>query len=190
MANPANPRRARALKFLCLGLALATAGVLPLREIQAASYHGALYGYNLTIPDDWINVPPEVVKVAAEAVTNPKSERTFVFDAAFQPASHEQWLDYPYVIVQVMPYASMGIFTQINEDEFAQVTKSMTGVDFGRAVDSALSSDARSFVSEARIESPQLDTGKRRFLLPITMSVAGSGKVAGFALATLGVSAL
>jgi hypothetical protein len=160
--------------ILTLLLLLAVAPAAP-----AGPYHGVQYGYNVTIPDNWTQIPADVVEATMKLAQNPSSKTTLVCDSAFQPAAEKKWFTYPYMIVQVIPYSSFGLRRQINEDEFAEVTKAMTGVEIGKAMDSALSPDARSIMSNASLGQPVLDRNKRRFLLPMNMTVAGIGKVKG-----------
>lgn len=146
---------------------------------QAASHQGKRYGYHVTIPADWTAIPSNVIEEMARAVRNPNSKNVVIMDAAFQPVSQERWFKYPYVIVQVIPYANYGVTRQVNEGEFEGLIKAMTGMNLDKAMDSALSSDARSIMSDPSIDRPQLDKKRRRFLVSTNMTVAGSGKVRG-----------
>src|SRR4051812_29651715 len=93
----------------------------------AAPYHGETYGYHVVLPDDWVQIADADVKATADAARNPNAKNVVVFDTAFQPSSHVRPFQYPYVIVQVIPYADLGLRRQVNEDEFADVVKAMTG---------------------------------------------------------------
>jgi hypothetical protein len=156
----------------------------------AAPYHGARYGYNVTIPDDWTQIPADVVDATTKMAQNPNAKSALVTDAGFQPKVQKRWFSYPYMIVQVIPYSALGLNRQLNEDEFGDVTKAMTGVDINKSMDSNLSKEAKSVMSSASIGQPQLDRGKRRFILPMNMTVAGIGKVKGTLGGYFGRSAL
>jgi hypothetical protein len=145
----------------------------------AAPYHGASHGYNITLPDDWTQIPADVVDSMTKLAQNPNAKTALITDAAFQPKVQKRWFSYPYMIVQIIPYSGLGLNRQINEDEFADLTKAMTGIDVSKTIDSNLSKEAKSILSNASIGQPQLDRGKRRFLVPMNMTVAGIGKVKG-----------
>src|SRR3954452_7131823 len=160
------------LPFITLLFVTATAAA-------AAPYHGAGYGYNITLPDDLTQIPADVVIATTKLAQNPNAKSALVTDAAFQPKVQKRWFSYPYMIVQVIPYSGLDLNRQLNEDEFGDVVKAMTGVDVNKAMDQSLSSEAKSAMSNASIGQPQLDRGKRRFLVPMNMTVAGIGKVKG-----------
>jgi hypothetical protein len=145
----------------------------------AAPYHGASHGYNVNLPDDWTQIPADVVDSMTKLAQNPNAKTALVTDAAFQPRVQKRWFSYPYMIVQVIPYSGLGLNRQINEDEFADLTKAMTGIDVNKTLDSNLSKEAKSIMSSASLGQPQLDRNKRRFLVPMNMTLAGIGKVKG-----------
>jgi hypothetical protein len=160
------------------------------RSAGAAPFHGDAYGYQVVLPEDWVQIPDDDVKATAAAVQNPNKNNVVVFDAAFQPVAHQVPFQYPYVIVQVIPYSSMGLRRQINEDEFPEVIKAMTGANVNEKMDTALSTEARSLVSDAELGTPRLEKEKRRFRQTSELTVAGAGKVRGTLTGHFGRQAL
>ncbi len=65
------------------------------------------YGYTVESPRSWMTVPDEILSEHADRVLEPDSK--VLFDAALQPDDIENWLDYPYVLIQVTPYRRLGI---------------------------------------------------------------------------------
>src|SRR5205807_2508865 len=94
-----------------------------------------------------------------------------------QPAAHSQWFQYPYVLVQVMPYARLGQHGQVNEDQFPQFIRQLTGQDPKKALDSALKPEARSLLGGMQLGQPQLDSANRRYVFPMDLQVNGIGPV-------------
>jgi hypothetical protein len=160
-----------------LGGVIAVLAFFCARAAAGAHFHSASWGYSLSVPTGWVRVPDDVLREAVSAMRNPKANSPLVHDAAFQLPWRGQQLEYPYVVVMVLPYANLGISRQINEDEFPEVIKAATGADMGKVLDSALSPEARRLVGDAELGKPQLDAGRRRFLLSTRMSVGEVGKV-------------
>lgn len=95
---------------------------------QAWSYHSFSKGYSISVPDDWVQVPDEILTVRAPmlpALRNAKSN----FDCAFQPQRNQGWFEYPYILVEVIPYSDMGIPQQVDDRQIASIVKTNTGLD-------------------------------------------------------------
>jgi hypothetical protein len=117
---------------------------------DAKPFHSARYGYTLEIPADWTEIPGAEIQAMLKAMQNSNAKSTINYDSAFQPKSNERWFEYPYVVIQVISYKQFGSDRQINEDEFPQFVKSITGMDLGKAVDSTVSPNLRSVVSNVQ----------------------------------------
>jgi hypothetical protein len=146
---------------------------------NAASFHSTSFGYTVTVPDDWKQIPDDVMHKTMEAAMNPNAPRLVDFDAAFQLKSKVRWFTYPYVMMEVIPYANVGQGGQINEDQFPAVLKSITGADVKKAMDSTVSDKLRSSLGQASFGQANLDSANRRYSVPLTMTVAGIGQVRG-----------
>ena len=157
--------------ILLVGLTVARAQVA-----EALTHHGDLYGYSLDIPADWKAIPPDVIQKVTAVLIKPGTANAPIYDAAFEPAAHETWFQYPYLTVQVIPYSRFGQ-GQINEDQFPEVIKHLTGMETNKVLDSTIKPDARSIFGAVNVGQPQLETASRRYLVPINMNVANIGPV-------------
>jgi hypothetical protein len=152
----------------------------------ADHFHSASYGYHLDLPNGWVEIPRDAVQQMLAVVQKPDAATSIIYDAGFQLDSAEQWFEYPYVLVQPIPYASFGLHRQINEDEFPEMVRTVTGLDFDKIVDENISSDARQFLGEMDVGKPRLDAGNRRYLWTMNMDVQGIGPVRGLLAGNFG----
>jgi hypothetical protein len=159
----------------CFGCVLVCAA-LPCR---AGSYHSGMYGYSITLPADWKQIPGEELASLTERLQNPDAPHRVWFDVAFQPATNERWFQCPYLLMEVMRYADFGGPGQLNEDQFSQVVDAMTGANLSKSMDQHLSPQARAMLSGISVGEPELDTANRRYHVQITMNVTGIGPVRG-----------
>ena len=167
---------------------IVTAVFLSGERSHAEIFRGTKYGYSITIPSNWMVIPAEKVREAAELLYDHKGSQKIkvITDAAFQSAQSAEWFEYPYVIVQVIPYGNYGINRQINEDEFNLFIKSMTGVDAAKTIDAALPTELRELVSDFNFEKPHIDKTRRRFFVPFMTNITGVGKVRGLTVGYFG----
>lgn len=110
-----------------LGAALCTICLLS-NSALAWSYHSFSYGYTVSLPEDWEQVPDEVLAVRGPGLPAIRS-RNGRFDVAFQPKRKSKWMDYPYILVEVVPYSSMGYQQQVDQREILEIVKANTGLD-------------------------------------------------------------
>jgi hypothetical protein len=59
-------------------------------------------GYTVSIPDGWIEIPRDVLVQSEKAISDmlPNVERPH-YECGFQLKSKENWLDYPYVLIEL-----------------------------------------------------------------------------------------
>ncbi len=171
--------------LLVLGIAvLGWAAAAP--RCSGEQFHGRNYGYHITLPHDWVTVPKDVLDDVFAQLRNQATPSTTIYDAAFQLASAAQWFEYPYVLVQPLPYSKFGLNRQLNEDEFPRYISMITGVDVTKIVDESFAPDIRGLLQNTTLGQPQLDTSNRRYLLTINMDVAGIGPVRGLMVGYFG----
>lgn len=151
-------------------------------------YSGLRWGYSVEVPPGWEQVPDDVVQSAAAQMQKPGGK--VVFDAAFQAAGSGRWLSYPYAIVQVIPYANLGLEGELPESQFAAVVKSLTGSDAIKRIDDAMPTTLRGKVSATGVHDAVLEPEQRRFHYALAMNVAGVGPVEGASTAYFGRNAL
>lgn len=159
-------------------------------QTSDVDFHSDRYGYSLELPEGWVAVPDDVLKMATDAMVSPRAPNKLTIDAAFQRAAAPHWLAYPYVMVQVVPYAHFGSSGQLPESHFATVTSTITGLDMDKVMDEALTPEARQWVDGIQMGKPALDMARRRFVYSIDMDVQGVGPVRGLMAGHFGKEAL
>jgi hypothetical protein len=147
--------------------------------VLAAPFRAERWGYQIEVPKGWKRIADADLQAMVAAAQNPGARPSMIFDAAFEPVGHRQPFEYPYVIVQVLPYSSVGLNRQINEDEFDNAIKGLTGVDLNDRMKQQLSAQAQSLASHPSIGQVVLERTKRRFWFTNELSVAGVGRVRG-----------
>jgi len=151
--------------------------VNPNASCLGGQHHSKLHGYNLSLPPGWAQIPQDALDRAIPAVSNPSSKHSMQC-AGFQLANATGVIEYPYVLVRVIPYASLiGLNRQIRESEFPKVIESITGLNLRTHFNETLTSDARSLFSNLQTNTLYLDSSRRRFLWELEMEVEGIGQV-------------
>ncbi|MFH1717229.1 MAG: hypothetical protein ABIF19_07760 [Planctomycetota bacterium] len=153
-------------------------------------HHGESYGYNLVFPSDWIQIPQDDMDKAFAAVSDPDSKHHIQYDAGFQESSATRLLEYPYVLVQAIPYVSFGLNRQIYESEFPKIIKAITGLDLYEVVGQTLTSEAGQLFSKLQTNKPHLDIARRRYLWELEMNIEGTGQVKGLCAGYFGRNSL
>lgn len=152
----------------------------------AEQFHSTSYGYHLDLPQGWVKIPQNVLQETFAAFLKQNAATIIIYDAGFQLDSAKRWLEYPYVLVQSLPYDKCGLHRQINEDEFPKYVRMMAGLDADSLVDKIVSSDARHLLGKLDVGKPKLDTGNRRYLWTMDIDVQGIGPVRGLVVGYFG----
>src|SRR5687767_9062375 len=153
-----------AVLFLGVTARAAPSSAMPL------SHHGAAHGYRVGLPSDWVQISDVDLMAGFRAARKAGAPKTIEFDSAFKPARGRRPIEYPHVIVCVLPYGSLGLNRQVSEDEFPDVVRRMTGTNLRL-------SQAQSLKSDARLDTPVLERSRRRYWMTGEMTVAGQGRV-------------
>jgi|GEM_PF-6047709 len=93
-------------------------------------------GYSFRIPDGWCEIPKPVVQRFQQALIKPGVKPDFIVCAAYEPATHANYFDLPYILVQQSPYAEGVERMTISEDDLIIATAEISGSAAG-AVQSA-----------------------------------------------------
>lgn len=109
-----------------------------------------------------------------------------IYDAAFQLDSTDYWFEYPYVLVQWMPYAKYGLQKQLNEDEFPQFVRMMSGLDMVKLVDKTVSSGGARLLNDVEMGQAELDAANRRFRWTWHLDLQGIGPIRALAVGYFG----
>lgn len=152
----------------------------------AQEFHGTSYGYYLDLPPGWIEIPKDVLDEMVAALLKQDATTTIIYDAGFQLESSDQWLEYPYILVQPLSYKALGVNRQINEDEFPRFVQMITGLDVDTIFDENVSSDIRPLLDNLVLGQPQLDVANRRYIWPLNMDVQGIGPIRGVVIGYFG----
>ena len=163
------------------------ASALNATVFAAERFHSTSYGYYLDLPPGWVEIPKDVLQELVATVLKQNPKANIIYDACFQLDSSDQGLEYPYVLVQPVPYDA---HRQINEDEFPRFVQKMTGLDIGKLLDENVSSVGRQRVLNWDIERPQLDVAQRRYLQPINADVHAFGPIRGLIVGYFGRDSL
>lgn len=160
--------------FVLIAL-LSSLGGVPIRG--ADNYHGRTYGYRVDLPEGWIQIPQNSVRKMRDSVLNERARSDIIYDAGFQIESAARWFEYPYVLIQPLPYAQFGLNRQPYEDELPGYVRQITGLDLEELADEHFSRDMRGSVHELHGANPWLETQKHRYLQTIDVDVQGVGPV-------------
>ncbi|GEM_PF-5432801 len=98
------------------------------RPAFAYSYHSFAYGYSVSVPDDWAQVPDDILAVRSPDLPIVRTQRSTI-DVAFQPKRNAKPFEYPFIIVEVVPYSGIGYAQQVSDDEIRSIVKMNTGLD-------------------------------------------------------------
>lgn len=125
---------------------------------NAQQFHSTSYGYQLTLPPGWVEIPPIVLRQRTESMLD--DTNSVIFDAGFRFESADE---YPYFIVQVLPYAKYGLERQPNEDEFHLFVRGFSGLDVVELVGRRFTSYGRESIDSVEMGRAELDAVNRRY---------------------------
>lgn len=94
-------------------------------------FHSKEHGYSLTIPSGWVKVPDEELHQAInELVSGGVKQRMLKnWETAFQLRS-SYWLDFPYLVIEVVEYSEEGFIDKPDESDFEYLAEQIAGFDF------------------------------------------------------------
>lgn len=141
------------------------------------TYHSDEYGYRVEIPEGWITVPDKDLESIFTEVL--KSETKTLYDVGFQSSFDVHWLEYPYVLVQVIDYKNNGMNRQPYDSELIGIVKAMSGVDLDEAIKTEMTDDLALLMQNPQLNLPILDKEKRVYRFDMSMQVDGIGLVRG-----------
>lgn len=128
-------------------------------------------GLSLTLPADWAVLPDDALKLVAQSLMKNPEEAHYKF--AFYSTHGDFPLDYPYMIMQVIPYKGR----QPYESEFERVGKMITGVDITKEFKKHGTEEAQQLLSGIKIHGFAVEKENRRILVNTSAEIAEVGKV-------------
>lgn len=142
----------------------------------AYSYHSFTYGYAVSVPDDWVQVPDDILAIRAPDLPIVRTQRGTI-DVAFQPKRNAKPLEYPFIIVEVVPYSGIGYAQQVTDDEIRGIVRMNTGLDPANPY----SPDNQILEGGAELESLDgvlnFEHENRRYMWSSTANVSDAGLV-------------
>ena len=97
-------------------------------RLEARTYHSFNHAYSLSLPEDWDRIPDEILTVKAPTLPLIRTGRG-MFEIAFQPLRNQKWMEYPYIVVEAVPYHNLGFEQQVDDRQIVQIVKANTGMD-------------------------------------------------------------
>jgi hypothetical protein len=131
--------------------------------------------FSITLPDDWIEVPKEVLNAYSESISNlTPSQPKQVYDYGYQQAGAENWLIHPYILVQVKNTG------RIASGELQQYRKLKSQIEKGVK---EIADDLAAILSNTTIGAPVYDEEHTMLWMSMSSEVQEVGTIQ----ATIGV---
>jgi hypothetical protein len=123
-------------------------------------------------------MPTDVLRRFRDAVLSDDAKFILEYEAGFQKEDADAWLQYPYIIVQVIPYVSLGMDRQIYRSEAKELLSTLIGRDPTQL------RDGLSPLSQTAVESVTplhgvFEADNMRSRIFLDMSVKGTGDIKG-----------
>ncbi len=94
---------------------------MPVQAVELMQEFKTQDGFTMYLPDDWVEIPNEVLKQHSEKVSElvPQIGKQ-VYDYGFQSAPADNWMNHPYILIQVkrtgrIPEEDLKQYKQIDE---------------------------------------------------------------------------
>jgi len=95
--------------------------IMPVQAVELTQEFKAQDGFTMYLPDDWVEIPNEVLKQHSEKVNQlvPQIGKQ-VYDYGFQSAPADNWMNHPYILIQVkrtgrIPEEELKKYKQVHE---------------------------------------------------------------------------
>ncbi len=95
--------------------------IMPVQAVELTQEFKAQDGFTMYLPDDWVEIPNEVLKQHSEKVNQlvPQIGKQ-VYDYGFQSPPADNWMNHPYILIQVkrtgrIPEEDLKQYKQIDE---------------------------------------------------------------------------
>jgi hypothetical protein len=151
-------------------------------QAAGTDFHGTSAGFTVTIPNDWVQIPDNVVQQDAALFAARNNSNPAHWLSAYQQKS-DDWFRYPYLIIGTMSYPGNA---QPSEDQIAQQIKNLMGVDLYQQIKEHNSALVSKVILGASIESAQWDGARHAVDSVSHASVATWGLVKGYSATCFG----
>jgi hypothetical protein len=122
-------------------------------------------------------MPNDALQDAYKQAISASARADLCWEAAFGRATDDGSFQYPYVIIQIMPYSSMGRGKQPYKDEIGTVVEAFTGLDLDEVVDKTLTPSAVESVLDLKPGEVLLHEGSTSYSFGLEMGRADGGKI-------------
>jgi hypothetical protein len=129
------------------------------------------HGFSLTLSSDWNAIPDDVLEKYSESISSmyPNAPRQ-TYEYGYQPDSQEQWLTYPYILVQVkengkISASSLKNYKKVQEDMESGVSE--------------VKESFSEYVKDVGIEEPLFDEEYNTLFSVMSMDLGDVGVVKG-----------
>lgn len=95
--------------------------IMPVQAVELTQEFKTQDGFTMYLPDGWVEIPNEVLKQHSEKVNQLAPQiGEQVYDYGFQSASADNWMNHPYILIQVkrtgrIPEEDLKHYKQIDE---------------------------------------------------------------------------
>lgn len=144
---------------------------------NGSRFHSAANGYSLTIPEDWVQMPNDALQNAHKQAISASVRADFYWETAFGLATDDGSFQYPYVIIQIMPYSSVGKGRQPYKDEIGMVVEAFSGLDLDGVVDRTLTPSAVESVLDLKPGEVLFHEGSTSYSFGLEIGRADGGKI-------------
>lgn len=143
--------------------------IMPVQAVELTQEFKAQDGFTMYLPDDWVEIPNEVLKRHSEKVNQlvPQIGKQ-VYDYGFQLPPADNWMSHPYILVQVkrtgrIPEEELKKYKQIGE-AFSEQMKEV-------------GDNISSILSNTQLGEPLYDAENRILWMNISFDLQQTGRV-------------
>lgn len=161
------------LALIVTAIALLGVAAHPQQRIESTRH-----GFSISVPDDWNEAPNGFLTQVSRAVSKRGQQLRYV--GAYQQASFDQGLIYPYVLIQAIPYRDLGFDGPPTAAERSQILAEMTGLDLDEAIDAVVSEKASTLIEgKPSIDLVTYDDDTGGYVYDLRMNIVNVGAVRG-----------
>ncbi len=173
-----------------MGLLVLTSGISP-AGAEESRYTSRQTGYSLVVPQGWEQISDEVIQDFFNRSFSPSLKSVSSLEAGFQVQNGDETFSSAYAIVQVMPYAKLGITGPITDQMVENFVAEIRNANLNDALkDGRLNKDVSASISDARKGTDSFDKQRRRYIWTIDTTLANSTQMHGVCAVHFGPDAI
>jgi hypothetical protein len=131
-------------------------------------------------------MPGDALQAAYKQAVSASARADFYWEAAFGQAVGDGAFQCPYVVIQVIPYSSMGMDRQPYKDEIGMVVEALSGLRVDEVVEETLTPSAVEMVLDLKPGEVVFREGSTSFSLGLEMGHPDGGKTRAIAVGHFG----